>query len=39
MRASTEPDRHAGEVTLAELLNGMLEAGASDLHLTAGTRP
>ena len=37
MRASTEPTGHAGEVTLAELLNGMLEAGASDLHLTAGT--
>jgi twitching motility protein PilT len=36
-RASTEPTGHAGEVTLAELLNGMLEAGASDLHLTAGT--
>jgi twitching motility protein PilT len=36
-RASTEPTGHVGEVTLAELLNGMLEAGASDLHLTAGT--
>ena len=36
MRASTEPTGHAEEVTLAELLNGMLEAGASDLHLTAG---
>jgi twitching motility protein PilT len=36
-RASTEATGHAGEVTLAELLNGMLEAGASDLHLTTGT--
>jgi twitching motility protein PilT len=36
-RASTEPVAHAGEVTLAELLHGMIAAGASDLHLTAGT--
>jgi twitching motility protein PilT len=36
-RASTEPVPAAGEIALAELLNGMLEAGASDLHLTAGT--
>ncbi len=35
-RATTEPTGHAGEVTLAELLHGMLELGASDLHLTAG---
>jgi twitching motility protein PilT len=35
-RASTEPVGHAGEVTLADLLHGMLDAGASDLHLTAG---
>jgi twitching motility protein PilT len=35
-RATTEPAAHPGEVTLAELLHGMLELGASDLHLTAG---
>ncbi len=35
-RATTEQTAHAGEVTLAELLHGMLELGASDLHLTAG---
>ncbi len=35
-RATTESTGHAGEVTLAELLHGMLELGASDLHLTAG---
>jgi twitching motility protein PilT len=36
-RASTEPVAPAGEITLAELLTEMLDAGASDLHLTAGT--
>jgi twitching motility protein PilT len=36
-RASTEPVGHVGEITLAELLHGMIAAGASDLHLTAGT--
>ena len=35
-RATTEPIGAAGEITLAELLTGMLDAGASDLHLTAG---
>ncbi|MGZ4625764.1 MAG: type IV pilus twitching motility protein PilT [Kineosporiaceae bacterium] len=35
-RATTEPISAAGEITLAELLTGMLDAGASDLHLTAG---
>ena len=36
-RATTEPVAHTGEVTLAELLHGMLELNASDLHLTAGS--
>jgi len=36
-RASTEPVGHVGEITLAEMLHGMIAAGASDLHLTAGT--
>jgi twitching motility protein PilT len=35
-RATTEQAPAAGEITLAELLTGMLDAGASDLHLTAG---
>jgi twitching motility protein PilT len=36
-RATTEPDSRPDDITLHELLQGMLEAGASDLHLTAGT--
>jgi len=36
-RATTEPVSATGEISLAELLTGMLDAGASDLHLTAGT--
>jgi twitching motility protein PilT len=36
-RATTEPDARPQDISLYELLQGMLDAGASDLHLTAGT--
>jgi len=36
-RATTEPVARPDEITLNELLHGMLELGASDLHLTAGS--
>jgi twitching motility protein PilT len=36
-RATTEPVTRPDEITLNELLQGMLELGASDLHLTAGS--
>jgi twitching motility protein PilT len=36
-RATTEPDARPDDITLHELLQGMLDAGASDLHLTAGS--
>jgi twitching motility protein PilT len=36
-RATTEAEANPDEITLHELLQGMLDAGASDLHLTAGT--
>ncbi len=36
-RATTEPVTKPDEITLNELLQGMLELGASDLHLTAGS--
>jgi twitching motility protein PilT len=36
-RATTEPATRPDEINLHELLQGMLDAGASDLHLTAGS--
>jgi twitching motility protein PilT len=38
-RATTEQRPQAGDVGLNELLVRMLQAGASDLHITAGTAP
>jgi len=36
-RATTEPDSRPDDITLHEMLQGMIDAGASDLHLTAGS--
>jgi len=38
-RASTEEGSHQDDVDLHELLSVVLERGASDLHLTTGSRP
>ena len=38
-RASTESSRREGDLSLDEVLAMMMDAGASDLHLTAGAPP
>lgn len=38
-RASTEDARREGDLSLDEVLGLMMDAGASDLHLTAGAPP
>jgi twitching motility protein PilT len=38
-RATTEEGAHADDVDLHELLSIVLDRGASDLHLTSGSRP
>ena len=38
-RASTEAKTEEHDISLPEVLDAMMDAGASDLHLTIGTRP